>query len=66
MGGGSYAPWLPHGDDGAGEGLTIELAAPTQLDAIRVAAGVWKSSKLFIGNNRISALGVIADGKTTT
>lgn len=53
-------------DEGVAEGITIELAAPTPLDAIRIAVGVWKTSKLFAGNNRITALEVTVDGKTTT
>lgn len=53
-------------DEGVGESVTIQLAAPTQLDAIRIAAGVWKTAKLFAGNNRITSLVVTMDGKTTT
>jgi hypothetical protein len=53
-------------DEGLGEGVTIAFAVPTQLDAIHVAAGVWKSAKLFASNNRITALDVALDGKTTT
>lgn len=53
-------------DEGVGEGVTISFAVPTSLDAIHIAAGVWKSAKLFAGNNRITALDVSIDGKATT
>jgi hypothetical protein len=53
-------------DEGIGQAITIELASPTQVDAIKVAAGVWKSAKLFESNNRITALDVTVDGTTTT
>jgi hypothetical protein len=52
-------------DEGVGEGVAIALAAPTQIDAIRIAAGVWKSAKLHAANNQIAALEVSLDGKPT-
>ena len=52
-------------DEGVGETVTIRLAAPTRLDQIRIAAGVWLTEKLFAENNRITALDVTLDGKTT-
>jgi len=52
-------------DEGVGETVTIRLAAPTRLDQIRIAAGVWLNQKLFAENNRITALDVTVDGKTT-
>src|SRR5262249_27779756 len=52
-------------DEGIGEGITIALAAPTRIDALRIAAGVWKSTKLFVGNNQITSLEVSLDGKVT-
>src|SRR5689334_7046092 len=45
-------------DEGVGEAITIALAAPARLDAIRIAAGVWKTPKLFTTNNQIAALEV--------
>lgn len=53
-------------DEGVGQGITIELATPTQLDAIKIAAGVWKTARLFDTNNHITALDITLDGKTTT
>jgi hypothetical protein len=52
-------------DEGIGEGITIALGGPTQLDSIQIAAGVWKTAKLFAANNKISALDVVLDGKVT-
>jgi hypothetical protein len=52
-------------DEGVGETVTITLAAATRIDAIKIAAGVWKSAKLFAANNQITALEVTLDGKTT-
>jgi hypothetical protein len=53
-------------DEGIGETVTIQLAAPTRLDEIRIAAGVWRTQKLFESNNRITSLDVLLDGKKTT
>ena len=53
-------------DEGLGETVTITLAEPTQVDEVQVAAGVWRSDKLFAANNKITALEVIADGKPQT
>lgn len=52
-------------DEGVGETVTITLAAATRIDAIKIAAGVWKTAKLFAANNQITALDVTLDGKTT-
>lgn len=53
-------------NEGVGQGIAIEFAAPTQVDAIKVAAGVWKTARLFEANNRIASLDVTIDGKTAT
>jgi hypothetical protein len=53
-------------NEGVGQGITIEFASPTQVDAIKVATGVWKTARLFEANNRISSLDVAIDGKTAT
>jgi len=53
-------------DEGVGEGISIVMAAPTRLDALKIAAGVWKSARLFAGNNQIASLEVSLDGKATT
>jgi len=53
-------------DEGIGEGITLNLATPTRLDEIRIAAGVWRSEKLFKENNRITSLDLVIDGVTTT
>ena len=53
-------------DEGLGEAVTITFAVPTAVDAVRIAAGVWRSDKLFAANNRVTALEVIADGKSQT
>ena len=53
-------------DEGIGETVTIELAQPTRLHQIRIAAGVWRTQKLFEGNNRITSLEVLLDGKKIT
>jgi len=53
-------------DEGVGQGVTIEFASPTQVDAIKVAAGVWKTARLFESNNRIASLDVTIDGKMAT
>jgi hypothetical protein len=53
-------------DEGVGEALTIRLAAPTKLDQIKIAAGVWRTDKLFRANNQITALEVTLDGKPQT
>ncbi len=52
-------------DEGVGEAITIALAAPARIDAIRIAAGVWKTPKLFAANNQIAALEVALDGVPT-
>jgi len=49
--------------EGVGETLTITLAEPTQIDRVRIAAGVWRTDRLFAANNQITALTVLADGK---
>lgn len=53
-------------DEGLGETITLALAEPTQIDHVRIAAGVWRTDKLFAANNQITALEVGADGKTQT
>jgi hypothetical protein len=53
-------------DEGIGEAVTVTLAEPTQIDGVRVAAGVWRTDKLFAANNQVTALEVIADGKSRT
>lgn len=53
-------------DEGIGEAVTVTLAEPTQIDGVRVAAGVWRTDKLFVANNQVTALEVIADGKSRT
>jgi len=53
-------------DEGIGETVTITFAAPTQIDKLSIAAGVWKTQKLFTANNQITALDLTLDGKTTT
>src|SRR5262249_11109274 len=49
-------------DEGVGETVTVTLAEPTQIDTMRVAAGGWRTDKLFAANNQITALDVIVDG----
>src|SRR5438067_2458894 len=39
-------------DEGIGETLTITFAEPTQIDSIRIAAGVWRTDALFKANNQ--------------
>ncbi len=41
-------------DEGVGEGLTITFAEPTRIDGVYVAAGVWKSDKLYASSNRLA------------
>jgi hypothetical protein len=53
-------------DEGIGEGVTLTFAAPTRIDEISIAAGVWKSEQLFASNNRITSLDLVVDGKATT
>lgn len=53
-------------DEGIGETVTIRLAEPTHIDTVRIAAGVWRTAGLFKANNIITALDVIADGKSQT
>lgn len=53
-------------DEGIGEAVTLAFAAPTRLDQISIAAGVWRSEHLFASNNRITSLDVVIDGKATT
>ena len=50
-------------DEGIGERLTITLAEPTAIDRVRIAAGVWRTDRLFAANNRITAMTVLVDGK---
>jgi hypothetical protein len=52
--------------EGIGQGVTIAFAAPTQVDAIHIAAGVWKTAKLFTTNNRIASLDLVVDGTPST
>lgn len=49
-------------DEGIGENVTLTLAAPTRVDEMKIAAGVWLNQKLFDANNRITALSVSFDG----
>ena len=49
-------------DEGIGEGITVNLAAPTKLDTIAIAAGVWLNPKLYGANNQITSLSVSFDG----
>jgi hypothetical protein len=49
-------------DEGVGETLTVTLAQPTNVDELEIAAGVWKSEKLFARNNLPSRLEVSVDG----
>ena len=53
-------------DEGVGETITIRLAEPTQLDRLQIAAGVWRTAKLFAANNKIKALTVTVDGTAHT
>lgn len=52
-------------DLGLGESITVQLAAPTQLDAILIAPGFWKSAALFKANNLVTSIEVAVDGKIT-
>jgi hypothetical protein len=49
-------------DEGVGETLTVTLTQPTRVDALGIAAGVWKSEKLFARNNLPTRLEVSIDG----
>jgi hypothetical protein len=49
-------------DEGVGETLTVTLTQPTRIDALEIAAGVWKSEKLFARNNLPTRLEVSVDG----
>lgn len=49
-------------DEGIGENVTLSLAAPTNVDELKIATGVWLNQKLFDSNNRITALSVSIDG----
>ncbi|HEY4242693.1 MAG TPA: hypothetical protein VGM88_22910 [Kofleriaceae bacterium] len=49
-------------DAGIGEGITIALGGPQQVDAIRIAAGVWLTPALFAANNRPTQLAISIDG----
>lgn len=53
-------------DEGIGEGITVNFAKPTKLDTLQIAAGVWKTPKLFSGNNRITKLAISFDGGEPT
>lgn len=53
-------------DEGIGEALTVTFAEPTQLDSVKVAAGVWRSAALHTANNQITSMDVIVDGKPQT
>jgi hypothetical protein len=50
-------------DEGLGETMTITFAEPTQLDAIKIAAGVWRTARLFKSNNQITSLELSVDGE---
>ena len=49
-------------DEGIGEGITINFAAPTKIDNVDIAAGVWLSEKLYKANNQITSLAISVDG----
>ena len=49
-------------DEGLGEALTIELAAPTQIDVLTIYAGVWAGKEQFEKSNFPTAVGVSVDG----
>jgi hypothetical protein len=49
-------------DEGLGETLTITLAQPTRIDTLDIAAGVWKSEKLFDRNNVPTRIELSVDG----
>lgn len=51
---------------GVGEAITIELAAPTRLDKLRIAAGMFASDELFAANNQPTALEIVLDGTSRT
>jgi hypothetical protein len=53
-------------DEGIGEGITIELATPTKVDEIQIAAGVWLTPKLYAVNNQPTTLSVSLDGGPAT
>lgn len=53
-------------DEGIGEGVTIELYEPTQIDHITLAPGVQRTEKLFAKNNQITKITVSVDDKSQT
>jgi hypothetical protein len=52
-------------DEGIGETLTIELAAPTVVETVAIEAGFWKKEELFRANNRVTGIDVITDDGRT-
>jgi hypothetical protein len=49
-------------DEGIGETLTVTLTTPQRVDSLDIAAGVWKSERLFTRNNLPTRLEVSIDG----
>jgi hypothetical protein len=49
-------------DEGVGETWILTFAGPSRVDVITIAAGVWKSDRLFARNNLPTRLEVAVDG----
>jgi hypothetical protein len=49
-------------DEGVGETLKVTLTQPTRIDELELAAGVWKSERLFARNNLPTRLELSIDG----
>lgn len=50
-------------DEGVGEGITINLLAPTKIENLLIATGVWLTPKLHKANNQITSLAISLDGR---
>lgn len=44
----TWSAWCEGAAEGIGETLQMKLAAPTQFDQMKIAAGVWRSAKRYL------------------